>query len=155
MVCYNMNLHKVCYDNYTYYSKKMKKLDTLVKTQYPNKFNRVWVMFKMLMTALYLSIWQYLNRSVQKIGDNKYIISYVISGQLYKFHVKLEKGPGNIIFVTDNQDNDITDDFKMFYGPMGNFHGNTHTPCDFNKESLTIVTHNDQHQFDKDDIITF
>lgn len=153
--CYKFDIHKICYNNYIHYSKKLKKLNNLVKTTYSNQFMIIFVMIKMILKMIYIVLWQYLNRSIAHVGDNRYVISYVISGKLYKFYVTVEKGPSNIIMVLDEDDNDITEDFKMFYGPMGNFHGNSHTACDFAKKSLTIITDDNEHVFHSGQIINF
>ena len=102
--------------------------------------------------SLYFS--QNWNKTVKKIGFDKYEISYVIKGRLYKLRVKPTKMP-KILQVIDENDEDITEDLLPYFGPDEKFHGTIYKPIDFRRKMLTFNMA-DGNVFDfeeKDDIV--
>jgi hypothetical protein len=72
---------------------KWKSLKSLVSTQHKSKIIINLISFNMVLKSLYLSFIQYINNSVIKIDKNKYEVSYIINGKLYKMIVSPSRGP--------------------------------------------------------------
>ena len=83
--------------------------------------------------------YQNLNKNVQQISKNKYIVTYMISGKIYKMIVSKVRGPSDILQIIDNNSNDITSVIEPFMGTHGNFvHGDILTPADFGEEEFIM-----------------
>ena len=111
----------------------------------------------MLFHHLYVSIFQALNKSVVKINKNTYELTYMLNDNTYKILVKTNIGPQpKIIQALDELDNDITETIRPFFGPIGNFHGITYTPKDFNIKNLTLnMSDTKELTFNYEDTINF
>lgn len=135
-----LDFYNIAYHEIQVKHRKLKRLKTLVSTQYTGIARICWVCFCMIVKAMYLMFLQWVNRSVVRIGTNLYEVSYVISGITYKFHVKLKKGPNSnvIIQASDENDTDLTGELLTYLGPMDNFHGNKYTPTHFGVKSITL-----------------
>jgi hypothetical protein len=134
----------------------VKALRMLVSTQYTNIAKILWVMFVIICKTIYINVCQKLNKSIRRIDKNTYEISYVVNGILYKMIVKPTKGPKCIIEAVDENDNDITQEFMSYFGPMENFHGNHTTPRFFSKQKITLsLITGDELTFDENEIMQF
>ena len=124
------------------YINKAKSLKTLVSTQYTGKFNILWVSLTIIFKALYIMLIQYLNNTVIKIDKNKFQITYVIDGKLYKLVVKTKRGPRSVLIVYNENQQDMTDIILPFLGPQEDLHRQDYTPDFFNSCSLTFELSN-------------
>lgn len=118
--------------------KKMQSLSTLVKTQYKNIFMIFWVCLCIIVKNAYLTLCQKLNKSVVKLGKNRYTVTYVINGIQYSMDVQVKRGPKKLLQALDSDDNDITEVIQSYLGPMENFHGHSYTPEFFGTGEITI-----------------
>ena len=90
----------------------------------------------MLFQSFYQSLVQYLDNSVKKIGKNKYELKYIINGKLYKKIIIPERGPLPIICITNETDDDITEQILPYIGPNNDFHNEKFTPNFFGQKTL-------------------
>lgn len=108
----------------------------------------------MIFGILYVTILQKLNKSIVKIDKNKYEITYVINGKLYKMLVSPTRGPALVLQVSNELQNDITDEIIPFLGPNYNFHGQDFSPNYLNHQLLTFELFNGEEKtFEKKEII--
>ena len=96
----------------------------------------------MIIKILWIYIIQYFNNSVILIEGNKYIITYVIKGRLYKMLVKPCKGPSKVLLITDENHEDVSNIVCPYLGPEENFHYTLFTPKFFNKKELVFELSN-------------
>jgi hypothetical protein len=96
----------------------------------------VWISITILLKAVYYAFLQKVNKTVQKTGVNKYEISYVIHGKVYKMIAKVRRGPKKVLQVIDENDEDITDLIDPYLGPNCDLHNSCITPNFFGKRIL-------------------
>jgi len=121
---------------------KWKSLKGLVSTQHKSKIIINFISFNMVLKSLYLSFIQYMNNSVIKLDKNKYQVSYIINGKLYKMIVTPSRGPMPILCITDKYENDITEKIIPYLGPNNDWHNKKFYPDFFNEELLIIELSN-------------
>ena len=88
--------------------------------------------------------------------DTHTILTYHDGTQQYKIKWK-KKSPSFIKKVTDENDNDITDEIRPYLGPNYNFHGTLLTPRDFEKRSISfhyLIPPSTTTTFEDDQIMT-
>lgn len=89
--------------------------------------------------SLKTSIYQKVNGNVVKLSNHRYMLSYVIGGQLYKTIIPVRRGPSTILQVLDINANDVTGDIIPYSGLDNSFkHCLDITPVDIGYEELTI-----------------
>jgi hypothetical protein len=134
--------------------KKWKALNKLVSTTYKNDMEIIWVSIKLCFFALYIELLQYLNKSVQKVKKNTYDFSYVIEGKLYKYRIKVKRGPNPILQISNENSEDITEIILPYLGPENNWHGANLTPNILGYKSLIFqLADSNERQYSYDDII--
>lgn len=117
---------------------KWKSLKDLVSTQHKSRMIINLISFSMVLKSFYLSFIQYMNNSIIKVGKNKYELTYIINGKMYKILVKPARGPVPILCVTDKNNNDITEKIIPYLGPNNDWHNEKYYPDFFNEEVLTF-----------------
>ena len=117
---------------------KWKSLKNLVSTQHKSNIVINLVSMHMVLKSLYLSFIQYMNNSVIKIDKNRYEVSYIINGKLYKMVVSPSRGPIPILCITDKDNNDITEKIIPYFGPNNDWHNKKYYPDFFQEEILNI-----------------
>ncbi len=127
---------RACGEDVKYRYRRWKSLNNLVSTQYKNGFMIAWISITILLKVVYYAFLQKINRTVQQTGMNKYEISYVIHGKVYKMVAKVRRGPRRVLQVIDEEDNDVTELIDPYLGPNGDFHNSYITPNFFSKEIL-------------------
>ena len=85
-----------------------------------------------------LSLIQKFNSSLVKIDKNLYIVSYIIEGKIYKMVVKANRNPSQILQISDDSNEDITDKILPYLGPKMDFHNTSLSPSFFLCKSLTF-----------------
>jgi hypothetical protein len=134
--------------------RKLKSLSKLVRTQYKNVFMIFWICICIISKSFYLSILQFINRSVICIEKNRYQINYVINGIQYSMIVHNKRGPPHLIQALDENDNDITDVIQAYAGPCEDFHRCLITPSEIGFEEVTLeLSTGDEVTFSKDNVI--
>ena len=152
-----LDFYRIASHEFSVKKRKITRLKNLVSTQYTGIAKICWVCLCMLSKALYLSFLQWVNKSVVRISPNMYEVSYVINGVVYKFHVKVKKGPNSniVIQASDENDEDVTGEFLTYLGPMDNFHGNLYTPKHFGVKTITLnMASGEDRSFEEDEHIT-
>ena len=117
---------------------KFRELNKLVSTQYSSNIDIFWISSKIAAKSIYLDIFQTLNKTVTKIGKNKFEITYILNEQEYKFIVEGRRGPKNIVSITDENYNNVTDKIEPYLGPKQDFHNRQFTPNCFGYERLNF-----------------
>lgn len=137
--CISLDLHKTIGNTAVVKYEQLKTLATIVGKNQKSIIQVIWLCFYIIGKTLYHRVWQFLNRSVKNIGKNKYEVSYVINGILYKFIVTCKRGPKTILQVVNDKDEDITDIFQQYAGPNEDFYGQKFTSLFFNSENVHIL----------------
>lgn len=132
----------ICKDSSIYKYKKFRKINKLVATNYKGIFTIFWISLCMIFKVLWLYIIQYFNSTVIYIQDNKYIITYVIKGKIYKMIIKPNRGPSKVLIVSDENHEDVSHLVFPYIGPEENFHSSLFTPNFFNKKELVFELSN-------------
>ena len=114
------------------------RLNSLVSTNQKTKLAIIGVSLKLIFQAIWISIIQYLNKTVKKIGRNKYQITYVVEGKLYKLVVNVTRGPSPVLQIINQSNEDITSTIMPYIGPDYNWHNSQFTPEFFNCDSLSF-----------------
>lgn len=117
---------------------KWKRLKSLVATKYDSTFMVYYVSVEMVLTMYYAELIKYLNKSVHKIGKNKYEVSFTINEKHYKMVVKPDKGPPKILMITDKNNEDVSELIFPYLGPNHNWFNNTFTPQFFGYDELNF-----------------
>ena len=130
--------------------KKYKILSSIIngKDNTQNTCEKVKLMGKVCFSGLKLAIAIFWIMFVQKINKsvvthrNKHLIHhYAANGRLYKIAIKPRKGPHNVLLVTDENSEDVTEEVIPFVGPNNDWHGKSFTPTFWDKKSLTFEMH--------------
>jgi len=99
--------------------------------------NSYWNM--LLVPYRYITYEYFRNDSNVEKHDKKHIVlTYHLNEVEYKILIKNNSGPSNILFVTDDFGDDITDEFNKIYGPGHDFHGAEIKPSYFDAEYIDI-----------------
>ena len=138
--------HKIVKNRIIKSYKDWKQLNNLVSSQYKNVFAICWYSLVMINKALYLSFIQYMNNSVRKLDNKVFEVSYIINGKIYKIWVQPKKGPSLVLQVSDENQEDITDEIIPYLGPCNNWHGRLFSSKDFKKKSLTFELSNGEER---------
>ena len=150
-----LDFHNIIYKTVEYKYSRWKQLNTLVSSKHDKKYMITLVSIVMILKMLYLNFIQYLNNSVKKIGKNMYEVSYVVNGKFYKMIVSPTRGPVQILQVTDQDNNDITDEILSYVGPRYDWHNTKFTPNFWGYKSLTFQMHDGNEVFiNKDDFLS-
>jgi hypothetical protein len=115
---------------------KFRQINKLVSINYKGYFKILWISLCMIRQALWISLLQYMNSSVIKLGGNKYVITYIINGKTYKMLIKSKRGPQKVLMVSDETQTDVSDLIFPYLGPCDNFHGDIFTPEFFGRKEL-------------------
>lgn len=153
-VLIKLDFHNIIYNTIEYKYSRWKQLNTLVSAKHGKKYMIILVSIAMILKMLYLNFIQYLNNSVKKIGKNMYEVSYVVNGKFYKMIVSPTRGPAQILQVTDQDNNDVTDDILSYVGPRYDWHNTKFSPNFWGYTSLTFQMHDGNEVFiNKDDFL--
>lgn len=129
------------FDGFTIVKEKynrFRELNRLVETRYKNTCTILWVSLVMVAKMYWMNFLQWSNNSIEHVDNKTAIVSYVLNGKLYRFVAKQKKGPSEIILVSDEDGEDVSDDVLPFYGPNRDWNGQELSPLFWKKESLTF-----------------
>jgi len=127
---------KMCYDMIIKKYNGWKRLNNLVSTKYKSPWMIRWVSMLMVFESLYLKLIVYLNNSVKKIDKNKYEVSYVINGKIYKMVTTTARGPIPVIQILNEDNIDVTEHIAPYMGPNNDWHNRKYFPNFFNYKLL-------------------
>lgn len=137
-VVYLLDIHLIVKNELVVKYNKWIRLNSLVSTNQKTKIAIIIVSLKLIFQAIWISFLQYVNKTVKKLGKNKYEISYVVEGKLYKLLVTVTRGPSPVLQVINNSNEDITTKIIPYIGPDYNWHNSQFTPEFFNCDSLSF-----------------
>ena len=122
----------------TRHYERWQSLNDLVATTETDQVRIVKISLQMVIQAWYIAFLQYMNTAVRKIDRKTYEVTYVVDGKMYKMLVKPKRGPAPILQVSDDDENDVTDQILPYMGPQYDWHGHKFTPEFFGHKSLTF-----------------
>jgi len=115
---------------------KYKQLRTLKKQM------NIQISWKLILNIIYfifnatwaLIVQKFLN-NVEQLGKNKYSVTFIIGGKIYKIMVKHTLEPSPILQIYDKESNDITDQVEpyLLYQPQ------SVSPADIDLDEITIL----------------
>ena len=119
-----------------------------------NKMKLLCMSLKIILQILYLSCLQKMNKTIIKVGKDKYELSYVIDGKLYKLYVFNKRGPSPVLQIINDSNEDITNIISPYIGPSYDWHNSKLTPSFFGYEHLTFeLSNGNNFTTNKDDIL--
>lgn len=137
---------KYCYDLIIKKYNSWKRLNKLVSTKHKSHLMINWISFLMVCESSYLKLITYLNNSVKKIDKNKYEVSYVINGKLYKMVTSTARGPVPILQILNEDNIDVTEYIIPYMGPNNDWHNKKYFPDFFNYKSLIFELSNGERK---------
>jgi hypothetical protein len=149
---YRLDGHNITYKAITDNYEKWTDLKSLVSTNQKNKAKVIYICFKMIGIALWISFLQYINTSVKKLDRNIYEMRYVVNGRLYKMVVIPKRGPTPVLQISNDEDIDVTSQILPYMGPQYDWHNNKLTPKFFNYKTLTFQLSDGTEYTVKEDI---
>lgn len=117
---------------------KWKRLNSLVSTRQKTRLAIITVSLKLIFQAIWISFLQATNKTVRKLNKNKYEITYIVEGKLYKLVVNVTRGPSPVLQVINNTNDDVTSEIVPYLGPTYNWHNTAFTPEFFGYENLSF-----------------
>ena len=139
-----------------YYRKKNRKwkdLKKMVSSRYDSKFDIYRVSFKMLLQALYADILKLFDNRVTHKNNKIYELTYYIEGQMFKMPLQVKRGPSKILSATNEKDECILLDIKLYAKPYGNFNNSLLTPKYLGYKKIKIETMETDYTFEEDQSI--
>jgi len=86
---------------------------------------------------LYQRFLNYMDKRVEKISNDSYVITFPIENKLYKIVIDSPRGANNIMLISDENSEDVTDLILPYIGPNKDWFGNENlTPNFFNRKIL-------------------
>ena len=139
--------------------KRCNKINKMLRINYRDYFNILWISINIIFNALWISFIQYINKSVIKIGYNKYLITYVINGKTYRMIVDNDKNSkngkisdnSNILLVYNENGVDLTSNVISYYGPKKDWHGDMFNSEFFSSKELNFEMSNGDYKVFKNE----
>ena len=148
---FHLDCHHIVKHNTIVGWNKFRKINRLVSTNHKGCFKILWISLYMIFQALWINIIQYLNNTVEYLGGNRYLITYIIKGKTYKIIINLKRGPRGILLVSDENEKDVSDLIFPYLGPNENFHGQLYTPNFFDRKELIFELSNGSEKIFRND----
>lgn len=104
------------------------------------------ITLQVLLQLLKITLFQYLNQNVKRIGKNEYELSYSINGQLYKMRIVPKRGMKSVLTVIDQDDEDATDNITSYLGPKEDWHHHVYTPNTLGYKRLIFILSNGEEE---------
>ena len=137
-VFYTLDIPLIVKNELTIKYNKWVRLNSLVSTNQKTKLAIILVSLKLISQAIWINFLQYINKTVKKLAKNKYEITYVVEGKLYKLVVNVTRGPSPVLQVINESNEDITTKIMPYIGPDYNWHNSQFTPEFFNCNNLSF-----------------
>jgi hypothetical protein len=135
---YHLEGHLVVYNSVSNRKAQILKLVSVVSTQHKNIITIIWMTMCLIAEALYISLIQRLNKSVKRIDNKTFEITYFVGGRLYKMRVTPKRGPSPVMQISNENQEDVTDQILPYMGPSYNWHNNTFSPACFGHQTLVF-----------------
>lgn len=133
-----LNTHKIVQNELEMKYNKWKRLNSLVSTRNKNKLTIIIISLKLICQAIWITFLQKVNKTIKKINRNKYELTYVIEGKIYKMIVTVSRGPSPVLQIINDKNDDVTSQIVPYLGPNYNWHNTKFTPESFGFETLTF-----------------
>jgi hypothetical protein len=88
------------------------------------------------MCLFYKMVLQTLRGTLKSIGRNKHEVCYYIGMRRYKLHLNTRSLPSTVIQITDENEDNVTEDVMEYMGPRHDFHNIKYSPSDLGYQSL-------------------
>jgi len=144
-----VNGHMIVYNQVGLRWTKWRRLNNMVSSQHSTALTIAYHSFKIVCRLFYLSFIQYMNSSMIKLGRNKYLITYVINGKMYKMIVIPRRGPAPVLQVIDTDvQEDVSDEVMPYMGPRYDWHNSDISFDDvFSREKLVFeLANGEEHE---------
>ena len=135
---YRLNTHGIIRNEIQNKYCKWRKLNSLVSTSKKTKLAIITVSLKLIFQAIWISFIQSTNKTVKKLNKNKYELTYIVEGKIYKLVVNVTRGPSPVLQIINDTNDDVTYEVLPYVGPNYNWHNSSFTPEFFGFESLTF-----------------
>ena len=140
-IMYKNNLHSSIYNNLTEFCNNWNKLNAYISESEPNKIKSAYKTCKTISTICYNNLIQYLTSSVTKINRKLYKVDYIIEGKPYSLLVNVKRGPNDITFVNENDEN-ISNQVLPYYGPNRDWHNHFLSASFFDCNKIIVYKNN-------------
>lgn len=118
--------------------RQFRGLNRLVSTQYRGILMIIWVSLCMIAKMYWMNFLHWANNTIEHKDYRTVIVSYVLNGKLYSMVTQPKRGPSDVLLITDEDHNDLSDQVLPFLGPEHDWHGKKFTPSFWDKKSLTF-----------------
>jgi hypothetical protein len=135
---FSLQTHLIVKNELSLKYNKWKRLNSLVSTSQKTKISIVIISFKLIFQAIWISLLQRVNKTIKKLNKNKYELTYIIEGKMYKLVVNVTRGPSPVLQIINDTNDDVTSQIMPYLGPSYNWHNTPFTPEFFGLESLTF-----------------
>ena len=125
-------------DIFVYRYRNFKTINNFVTVSYNGTYPVFMVSFCIVVKVLWMYIVQYLNSTVLLAEKNKYIITYVIKGKIYKMIVSPNRGPPKVLFIYDEKREDVSHLVFPYIGLEETVNSVLFTPKFFNRKELVF-----------------
>lgn len=135
---YRLNTHVIITNEMQSKYNRWRRLNSLVSTTKKTKLAIIMVSLKLIFQAIWISFIQSTNKTVKKLNKNKYELTYLVEGKIYKLVVNVTRGPSPVLQIINDTNDDVTSQVMPYLGPNYNWHNTSFTPEFFGFESLTF-----------------
>ena len=135
---YHLETYLIVKESVTSRYNRWKNLNQLVSTTESSKMRIFCISMQMILQTLYISFLQYMNTTVRKLDRKTYEVRYVIDGKIYNMIVRPTRGPAPVLQISNDKQNDVTDQVLPYMGPQYDWHHTRISPEFFGYNSLTF-----------------
>lgn len=133
-----INTHGIIKNEIANKYNRWRRLNSLVSTSQKTKLAIIMVSLKLIFQAIWISFIQSTNKTVRKLNKNKYELTYLIEGKVYKLVVNVMRGPSPVLQVINDTNEDVTTEVMPYLGSSYNWNNTPFTPEFFGFNSLTF-----------------
>lgn len=153
---YRLESHLIMKKAVTIRYNRWKNLNQLVATTESSKMRIFIISMQMILQTLYIAFLQYMNTTVRKLDRKTYEVSYVIDGKLYRMVVRPTRGPAPVLQISNDKQNDVTDQVLPYMGPQYDWHHTHISPEFFGHKSLTFeLMDGTEHTYEGDSHVDY
>lgn len=128
-----------CYYIFKKFYGKFTDLYNFVGSQNYTGIERYLVSMELLLKMGYLAMVQYMNKTITKIDENTYELTYMLEGKLYIHKITVNRNPTNFFKAIDpNTNENITSIINMYAGPDKTFINKTICPQYLGHKSILM-----------------
>jgi hypothetical protein len=121
LIC--MDCHTIIWTQLSYRYRRWRRLNNLVSTRHQTAWAVFYHSLCLLCNLFYLSFLQYMNSAIISLDRNRFLVSYVVRGKVYRMIVRPMRGPSPVIQVISDDQQDVTSEVLPYLGPQYDWHG--------------------------------